>query len=53
MATADRPANRSGMMTARATFDMAAHAAAGYHLIKSIPIPGDWTWDYVGMDVAH
>jgi YVTN family beta-propeller protein len=31
----------------------AAHAASGYHLIKSIPIPGDWTWDYIGMDDAH
>jgi YVTN family beta-propeller protein len=32
---------------------LAAHAASGYHLIKSIPIPGDWTWDYIGMDSAH
>jgi hypothetical protein len=31
----------------------AAQAASGYHLIKSIPIPGDWTWDYIGMDSAH
>lgn len=31
----------------------AAHAASGYHLIKSIPIPGDWTWDYIGMDSAN
>ena len=31
----------------------AAHAASGYHLIKSIPIPGDWTWDYIGMDSTH
>ena len=28
-------------------------AAAGYRLIKSIPIPGDWAWDYIGMDSAH
>ncbi|HEY4265364.1 MAG TPA: hypothetical protein VGM72_08600 [Micropepsaceae bacterium] len=31
----------------------ASHAATGYHLIKSIPISGDWTWDYIGMDTAH
>lgn len=31
----------------------AAHAASGYHLIKSIPITGDWTWDYIGMDSTH
>jgi YVTN family beta-propeller protein len=31
----------------------AAHAASGYHLIKTIPISGDWTWDYIGMDNAH
>ena len=31
----------------------AAHGASGYHLIKTIPIPGDWTWDYIGMDSAH
>jgi YVTN family beta-propeller protein len=32
----------------------AAHAAtSGYHLIKTIPIPGDWTWDYIGMDNTH
>jgi YVTN family beta-propeller protein len=31
----------------------AAHAASGYHLVKTIPIPGDWTWDYIGMDSAH
>ncbi len=32
---------------------VAAHAASGYHLIKTIPIPGDWTWDYIGMDPDH
>src|SRR5579871_2278449 len=31
----------------------AAHADSGYHLIKTIPIPGDWTWDYIGMDSTH
>jgi YVTN family beta-propeller protein len=31
----------------------AAHADSGYHLIKTIPIQGDWTWDYIGMDSAH
>ena len=31
----------------------AAHAASGYHLIKTIPIQGDWTWDYIGMDSTH
>lgn len=30
-----------------------AQAASGYHLIKTIPIPGDWTWDYIGMDSTH
>jgi len=28
-------------------------AASSYHLIKSIPIPGDWSWDYIGMDSAN
>src|SRR5438094_1622212 len=33
---------------------IASHAAgSGYHLIKSIPIPGDWSWDYIGMDSAN
>ena len=31
----------------------AAQAASGYHLVKTIPIPGDWTWDYIGMDSTH
>ena len=31
----------------------AAHADSGYRLIKTIPIPGDWTWDYIGMDSTH
>ena len=30
-----------------------AQAASGYHLIKSVPIPGDWTWDYIGMDSTN
>jgi YVTN family beta-propeller protein len=30
-----------------------AQADSGYHLIKTIPIPGDWTWDYIGMDSTH
>lgn len=30
-----------------------AQAASGYHLVKTIPIPGDWTWDYIGMDSTH
>jgi len=28
----------------------ASHAEGGYHVIKSIPIPGDGAWDYIGMD---
>jgi YVTN family beta-propeller protein len=32
---------------------IASHAAGGYHLVKSIPIPGDWSWDYIGMDSAN
>jgi YVTN family beta-propeller protein len=28
----------------------ALHAADSYHLLKKIPIPGDGTWDYIGMD---
>jgi YVTN family beta-propeller protein len=32
---------------------VSAQAASGYHLIKTIPIQGDWTWDYIGMDSAH
>jgi YVTN family beta-propeller protein len=39
--------------TALIATGFAAHAASGYHLIKTIPIPGDWTWDYIGMDSAH
>ena len=31
----------------------AAHANSGYRLIKTIPIQGDWTWDYIGMDSTH
>ncbi|HEX5279635.1 MAG TPA: hypothetical protein VFW28_06125 [Micropepsaceae bacterium] len=30
-----------------------AQADSGYHLIKTIPIPGDWTWDYIGMDSTN
>jgi YVTN family beta-propeller protein len=30
-----------------------AQADSGYRLIKTIPIPGDWTWDYIGMDSTH
>ena len=37
------------------TLLMAGHAQAdsGYHLIKTIAIPGDWTWDYIGMDSTN
>ena len=31
----------------------AANAASRYHLIKSIPITGDWTWGHIGIDSAH
>jgi YVTN family beta-propeller protein len=47
---------KSSAFICAATLILAAsgsHAATGYHLIKSIPIPGDWTWDYIGMDSAH
>jgi len=47
---------KSSAFICAATFILttsASHAATGYHLIKTIPIPGDWTWDYIGMDSAH
>src|ERR1051325_1817589 len=30
-----------------------SHAADSYHLLKKIPIPGDGTWDYIGIDSAN
>ena len=30
-----------------------SYAAGGYHLIQKIPIPGDGTWDYIGIDSAN
>jgi len=30
-----------------------SHAADTYHLLKKIPIPGDGTWDYIGIDSAN
>jgi len=30
-----------------------SQAAGGYHLIKTIPIPGDWSWDYIGIDSVN
>jgi len=29
------------------------HAAGGYHVIAKIPIPGNGSWDYVGIDSAN
>jgi len=34
-------------------FAALSHAAGGYHLVKTIPIPGDWSWDYIGIDSAN
>lgn len=30
-----------------------SQAAGSYHLIKSIPIRGDWSWDYIGIDSVN
>jgi DNA-binding beta-propeller fold protein YncE len=30
-----------------------AHSASGYHVLKTIQIPGEWTWDYIGIDSAN
>ena len=30
-----------------------SHAAGSYRVIKTIKIPGDWTWDYIGIDSAN
>jgi DNA-binding beta-propeller fold protein YncE len=30
-----------------------ASASAGYHLLKSVPLPGDGFWDYLGLDSAN
>jgi DNA-binding beta-propeller fold protein YncE len=35
---------------ALALFAAQSHAASGYHLIKVISIPGDWSWDYIAAD---
>src|SRR6476659_4326792 len=32
---------------------MISYAADSYHLLKKIPIPGDGTWDYIGIDSAN
>src|SRR5665811_2018401 len=34
-------------------FAALSHAAGGYRVIKSIPIPGEGSWDYIGIDVAN
>lgn len=34
-------------------FAAMSHAAGGYHLIKKIPIPGNGSWDYIGMDSGN
>src|SRR5947207_12548738 len=34
-------------------FAMISYAADSYHLLKKIPIPGDGTWDYIGIDSAN
>src|SRR5437867_13282179 len=34
-------------------FGTISHAADTYHLLKKIPIPGEWTWDYIGIDSAN
>ena len=35
---------------ALALFAAQSRAAGGYHLVKVISIPGDWSWDYIGAD---
>ncbi len=34
-------------------FAATSHAAGGYRLVKTIPIPGDWSWDYIGIDSVN
>jgi YVTN family beta-propeller protein len=34
-------------------FATISHAADSYHLLKKIPIPGEGTWDYIGIDSAN
>jgi YVTN family beta-propeller protein len=34
-------------------FATVSRAADTYHLLKKIPIPGDGTWDYIGIDAVN
>ncbi len=34
-------------------FGAISHAADSYHLLKRIPIPGEGTWDYIGIDSVN
>jgi YVTN family beta-propeller protein len=43
----------SVFLAALMAFASVSHAADTYHLLKKIPIPGDGTWDYIGIDSAN
>ncbi|MGE0816128.1 MAG: YncE family protein [Vicinamibacterales bacterium] len=40
------------LVTLVAAGGIAAHAAASYHLVKTIPIGGEGGWDYISVDSA-
>jgi YVTN family beta-propeller protein len=40
----------AGLLTLIATTTALAVAPGGYHLLKTVPIPGDGGWDYVSVD---
>jgi len=35
------------------SFALISYAADSYHLLKTIPIPGNGTWDYIGIDSVN
>jgi hypothetical protein len=39
--------SRAGMLSRAAS---PAPGSSGYHLIKSVPVPGDEGWDYLNVD---
>ena len=53
MKTIGRIACIASLIALVITFAALSHAAGGYRLLKKIPIPGDGTWDYIGIDSAN
>jgi YVTN family beta-propeller protein len=52
----ESPMKKFVILTSLTTLFLVAgvsHAADHYHLIKSISIVGDWSWDYIGVDSAN